>query len=143
MGGMQKSDEGRTPCVFCKILAGDIPSANVYEDEDFLVFLDVRPVNPGHLLIVPRQHIDDVFDIPDLLYAKLFALARTLAPKLRVAVGSTRVGIAVEGFGVAHAHVHLVPLNGPHELNPERAKKASPEELRENAEKIRITFSNV
>ncbi|MCI0619935.1 HIT family protein [Candidatus Wolfebacteria bacterium] len=128
-------------CVFCKIVEGIISSEKVYEDENFFVFLDIKPINPGHLLIVPKQHVDDVFDLPDMLYTKLFVLAKTLAPKLRDAVESTRVGVAVEGFGVAHAHVHLVPLNGPHELNPERAKETSLEKLRENAERIRIKFS--
>ena len=128
-------------CVFCKIIAGEIPTNKVYEDDSFFVLLDIHPINPGHLLIVPKKHIPYVFDMQDPLFTELFKLARTLAPKIKEVMKVVRVGLAIEGFGVDHTHVHLVPINTINELNPERAKAASPEELKEVAEKIRATLS--
>ena len=116
-------------CIFCKIIEKEIPAHVVWEDEYFLVFLDVNPVNPGHLLIIPKIHIESVFDLPDEQYKNIFEAAKALSTPLQNAMQSKKIGIAVEGFGVPHAHVHLVPLHNPNELNPERATHMDEETL--------------
>ena len=116
-------------CVFCKIIKGEIPSYKIYEDEKFFAFLDIRPVNPGHMDIIPKEHYGYIFDLPENLYQGIFELAKKISIPLKLATGAKRIGIAVEGFGVDHAHVHLVPLHNSYELDPHRAKKASEEEL--------------
>lgn len=124
-------------CIFCKIAAHEIPANIVSENEHFIVFPDIRPINPGHLLIVPKGHVEAVFDLDDARYPEAFAIAKKLSEPLRRATGAKRIGLAVEGFGVDHAHIHLIPLHGPHELNPDNAKPADPQELEKMAEKIK------
>ena len=124
-------------CIFCKIIAKEIPSQAVWENDRFVAILDVRPVNPGHILIISKEHIETVFDMPAGLYEELFNAAKALSTPLQKAMGSVRVGMVVEGFGVPHAHLHLVPINGPHELDSTRAKPMPAEELAEIAAKIK------
>ncbi|HZV91520.1 MAG TPA: HIT family protein, partial [Candidatus Nitrosocosmicus sp.] len=107
-----------------------IPSYKVWEDRDFIAFLDIKPIRPGHILLVPKEHHDSVFDMPVDLYDRTFHAARALADPLGKHFGVPRVGIVVEGFGVAHAHVHLVPISEPGQLNPALAKEASAEDLK-------------
>jgi histidine triad (HIT) family protein len=124
-------------CIFCKIVGKEIPTHIVREDNDFLVFLDVNPVNPGHLLIVPKKHVESVFELPDEQYKNIFETAKALSTPLQNAMQAKKIGIAVEGFGVPHAHVHLVPLYHPNELNPERATHMDEDALAPIAEKIK------
>jgi histidine triad (HIT) family protein len=124
-------------CIFCKIVGREIPTHIIKEDENVLVFLDVNPVNPGHLLIIPKVHIESVFNMPDEQYKNIFETAKALSTPLQNAMQSRKIGIAVEGFGVPHAHVHLVPLHNPNELNPERATHMDDETLAPIAEKIK------
>ena len=124
-------------CIFCKIAQGKIDSAKIYEDEKFVAFLDMNPINPGHTLVVPKKHIDNIFDIEEPLYSELFQIAKKLSQPIKNAMESRRIGISVEGFGVPHAHVHLVPINRGFELDPNRAKSAIPEELKKIGEKIK------
>ena len=124
-------------CVFCKIVGKEIPANIIWESDRFLAFLDRGPINPGHILIIPKEHIESVFDMPDGLYEELFKTAKVLSTPLQKAMSSVRVGIAIEGFGVPHVHLHLVPINHGNELNPERAKPMPSEELAEIAEKIK------
>jgi histidine triad (HIT) family protein len=123
-------------CIFCKIVGREIPAHIIQEDENVLAFLDVNPVNPGHLLIIPKVHVESVFDMPDEQYKNIFETAKALSTPLQNAMQSRKIGIAVEGFGVPHAHVHLVPLHNPNELNPERATHMDDETLATIAEKI-------
>ncbi len=123
-------------CIFCKIVGRKIPAHIVKENENVLVFLDVNPMNPGHLLIIPKAHIENVFDLPDEQYKNIFETAKALSTPLQNAMQSRKIGVAVEGFGVPHAHVHLVPLHNPNELNPERATHMDEETLATIAEKI-------
>jgi histidine triad (HIT) family protein len=116
-------------CIFCKIANNEIPSHSVWENERFFVFADIHPINPGHLLIIPKEHTDLIFDLPDDRYAEIFMIAKMLSAPLKRAMGAKRIGIAVEGFGVEHVHLHLVPVNGPNELNPERARAMDEKEL--------------
>lgn len=116
-----------TDCIFCKIVAGDIPSARVYEDEDFVVFLDIRPVNPGHLLIVPRAHHQFLHEVPDKVLQRELVLVGRLVRALIEAIGMKDYNIlnnngSDSGQEVPHHHVHIIPrtsedgfrLNIPH-----------------------------
>lgn len=124
-------------CIFCKIVEGKIPCSKVWEDESFLAFLDINPVNPGHTLLIPKKHIDNAFDLEDGLYSGLFGAAKHLSGPIRKATGAGRIGVIIEGFLVHHAHIHLVPINSGGELDFRRAKKAGAGELVEMAAKIR------
>ena len=115
----------------------------VWEDEKTVLFLDIQPIKPGHLLLIPKKHVDSLFDLSDALYAGLFKRAKKIAPLLKESSGAKRVGLAVEGFGVPHAHVHLVPINSGQQLNPERAKKMSEKKLRELQERYRKLFEQL
>lgn len=126
-------------CIFCKIVEGEIPSYKVYEDDHFLAFLDINPINLGHTLLVPKKHIDYVFDLNDESYCSIWTKAKELAPKIQAATNSKRIGIAVEGFAVPHAHIHLVPINKGNELDPNLAKPADSSKLAKMAAKIRMT----
>lgn len=129
-------------CVFCKIISGKIPSEKIYEDKNFLVFLDVNPINPGHTLVIPKKHEDYIFNLNDEEYKQLMLMSKKIAKLLKEKLNPKRIGLAVEGFFVPHVHIHLVPLNKGNELNPERAKSSTKEELEKIAEKIRKNFRN-
>jgi len=123
-------------CIFCKIIAKQVPKRILWENDHFLAFLDLTPVQPGHLLIIPKEHIETVFDMPDGLYEELFNAAKALSTPLQKAMKSVRVGMVIEGFGVPHTHLHLVPINKSHDLDSGNARPASPEELDAIADKI-------
>ncbi len=123
-------------CIFCKIIAGEIPAAKLWEDEKFFIFLDQSPINPGHTLVIPKKHADYLFDLNEKEYAELMLKAKEVAKVLKKKMDCKRVGMAVEGFFVPHVHVHLVPENKGNELNPERAKPMTPEELNKIKERI-------
>jgi histidine triad (HIT) family protein len=110
------------PCVFCEIIAGRIPARIVFNNDEHIAFFPLEHINPGHLVLVPRQHIDYIFDMDAQSYQSLWAVAARLAPGLQLATSAKRVAIAVEGFSVPHVHVHLVPVYAGDELNPTRAK---------------------
>ena len=124
-------------CIFCKIVEGKIPSVKIWEDEKFLAFLDVSPINPGHTLVVPKKHNDYLFDLNDKEYNELMLTAKKIANAIKNKLKPRRVGLAVEGFFVPHIHIHLVPLNKGNELNPERAKSSTKEDLEKIAKKLR------
>ena len=123
--------------VFSKIVAGDIPSHKVAETDEFLAFLDVHPLAKGHVLVIPKAEVDYLFDLEDELYIGLQAFAKKVAAGLKKAIPCNRIGVAVIGLEVPHAHIHLVPISGMDDLNFSRPKlKLSPEELKEIAEEI-------
>ncbi len=95
--------------IFEKIIAGEIPCHKIYEDAEHLAFLDIRPVAPGHTLVIPKAVTDQVFQMGDPAYLKLMAVAKKVAELLKAKVPCQRVCMAVVGFEVAHAHVHLIP----------------------------------
>lgn len=97
------------PCVFCKIVSGEIPSAKVYEDSKVLAFLDIKPVNHGHVLVVPKEHYTWMIDAPDDAVADVFVKAKKIMPAIQKATGADLVSVAVVGKDVPHFHVHLVP----------------------------------
>jgi len=124
------------PTIFSKIIAGEIPGQIVYQDDKCAAFLDISPINPGHVLLVPKEEVDYLFDLPSDTYAYLWSVAPKLSAAIKTATGCTRVGVAVEGFAVPHAHIHLVPLNAGNELDPKRAKPADPADLASMRQKI-------
>lgn len=126
-----------TDCIFCKIIKGEIPAVKVWEDKKYLAILDINSINQGHTLVIPKKHEDYLFDMDEEEYLELMLKSKGVAEMLKKKLNPKRVGMAVEGFGVPHVHVHLVPVNNPNELNPERAKSANQEELKKIAEKIK------
>lgn len=97
--------------IFTKIINGEIPCYKIAENEHFFAFLDVFPVVKGHVLVVPKQEIDYIFDVPDDILAAMLVFAKPIAKAIEAVVPCRRVGISVIGLEVPHAHLHLVPLN--------------------------------
>lgn len=129
------------PTIFSKIIAGEIPCYKVAETNDFLAFLDVRPLTAGHTLIIPKTETDYIFDIDDEHYAGLFLFAKIVAAAVKKAIPCTKVGMAVIGLEVPHAHIHLVPMNNIGDLNFEKERAVfTPEEYKEIADKIIIAL---
>lgn len=123
-------------CVFCQIINKESSSKLLWENERFLAFLDQKPVNPGHTLLIPKTHIEYLFDLEGGIYRELFEQVRLLEPALRAVTGAPKLGLALEGFGVPHVHLHLIPIFGVHEIDPNRAKDATNEELNVMQKKI-------
>jgi histidine triad (HIT) family protein len=126
------------PSIFTKIINGDIPSYKIAENAQFLAILDAFPLVKGHVLVIPKQEIDYIFDLNDQLLADLFLFAKTIAPAIEKAVPCKRIGITVIGLEVPHVHVHLVPMNSANDVNFTQPKiKIEKEEMEEIASKIR------
>lgn len=114
--------------IFSRIVAGEIPCYKVAEDERFFAFLDISPVAKGHTLVIPKQEVDYIFDLDDETYNGLMAFARKVARALEGAVECKRVGVAVMGLEVPHAHVHLIPITTEGDMNFFREKLSLPAE---------------
>ena len=123
-------------CIFCKIIKGEIPCVKIWEDENYLAFLDVNPINTGHTLLIPKQHDEYIFDIEDNKYCELLLKAKNLAKILKLKLQSKRIGMVVEGFGVSHIHIHLIPINKMNEMDSKNKKSVEIEELKKIADKI-------
>lgn len=128
------------PTIFTKILAGEIPAHKILENEKYFAFLDIRPVNPGHTLVIPKQEVDYLFDMEDDLLEGLMVFAKKVAKAIKKTVPCKKVGVMVAGIEVPHAHVHLIPINGVSDLSFARAKPTPPEELAAIAAKIRANL---
>ncbi|MBF8965187.1 HIT family protein [Pontibacter sp. FD36] len=129
------------PSIFTKIVKGEIPAYKIAEDDRYLAFLDVFPTTKGHTLVIPKQQIDYLFDLDDELYLGLMAFAKKVAAAVEKAVPCKRIGVAVVGLEVPHAHVHLIPLNKMADMNFANKQKFSKEEFEEVAEKIRKEYT--
>ncbi|HEX8377446.1 MAG TPA: HIT family protein [Pedobacter sp.] len=110
------------PSIFSKIVSGEIPAYKVGETDDFLAFLDVNPLVKGHVLVIPKMEVDYIFDLDDDLYLGLQSFAKKVAVGIKKAIPCLRVGVAVIGLEVPHAHIHLVPMKGMDDLNFSRPK---------------------
>ena len=99
-------------CIFCKIVAGEIPSKKLYEDEKFLAFLDIRPASKGHTLVIPKAHSETFLDMPDADEKEMFAVVQKLGKKLKNSLNAKLIFLLVMGEEVAHTHVHLLPFYG-------------------------------
>lgn len=122
--------------IFTKIINGEIPAYKITEDENFLAFLDVNPNAKGHTLCIPKQEINKLFDMPEDLYVGLMQFARKVAIALEKTVPCKRVGVAVVGLEVPHAHVHLIPLNEMDEMRFINKVKLEKEEFEALAKAI-------
>lgn len=126
------------PSIFTKIISGEIPCHKILENDKFLAFLDVFPLVHGHILVVPKTETDYIFDIPDTDLADMMLFAKKVAKAQRAAVPCKRIGIAVIGLEVPHAHIHLVPMNTANDVNFTQPKlQVSQDDLRQMAEKIK------
>ena len=108
--------------IFSKIASGDIPAYKVAEDEDHLAFLDIFPLAKGHVLVIPKKETDYIFDITSDEYLELWKFAQQVAKGMDKVIACERIGVAVIGLEVPHAHIHLVPLNNVSDINFERPK---------------------
>ncbi len=125
--------------IFTKIVQGEIPCYLIAEDEHFLAFLDVNPLVKGHTLVIPKKEQDYLFDIEDEAYLNLQLFAKKVAVQLKSKIQCKRIGVAVIGLEVPHAHIHLIPLNTMDDMNFSREKlKISSTELAEIAEELKM-----
>jgi histidine triad (HIT) family protein len=123
--------------IFSKIVAGEIPSYKIAETENCLAFLDVFPLAKGHTLVIPKKEIDYLFDIEDALFTELQLFSKKVSIAIRKAIPCERIGVAVIGLEVPHAHIHLIPINGVGDINFSRPKlKLTPEEMKQVQEAI-------
>lgn len=116
--------------IFTKIIKGEIPAYKIAEDDHHLAFLDVMPLVKGHTLVIPKKEVDLIFDLESEEFKNLWSFAQGVAKKVGAAIPCVRVGVAVVGLEVPHAHIHLVPLNSMQDLNFTNERiKLSPEEF--------------
>ena len=123
--------------IFSKIIAGEIPSYKIAENERFFAFLDIFPLREGHVLIVPKIEVDDLFDLPAEYLKEILVFAQPIAKAIEKSFHCNRCGISVIGLEIPHAHIHLVPINSSNDLNfTQHKEKASGESLKKVQEKI-------
>lgn len=103
-------------CVFCQIVAGESPASVVYEDERVMALMNIRPIHPGELMVIPKEHVDHFCDLADELACHILVQAQRLSRNLRERLKPRRVGLVVHGFGVAHAHLIVAPLHEPNDI---------------------------
>lgn len=125
------------PTIFSKIISGEIPAYKVAENDNFLAFLDIFPLSKGHTLVIPKNETDYIFDMESEEYANLWKFAQKVAIAQKKVIDCQRIGVAVIGLEVAHAHIHLVPINGVEDINFSREKLSfTKEEFEEVAQLI-------
>jgi len=123
--------------IFSKIIAGEIPCYKIAENEKFFAFLDIFPLREGHVLVVPKNETDKLFDLPDEYLSEMLLFAKPIAHAIEKVFDCNRCGISVVGLEVPHAHIHLIPINSANDLNFTQAKRqASAESLKKVQEKI-------
>jgi histidine triad (HIT) family protein len=103
--------------IFSRIVVGEIPCHKIYEDDNFLAFLDVFPLVKGHTLVIPKKEIDYIFDIEDELLAEMILFSKKVAHAIKKTIPCIKVGVSVIGLEVPHAHIHLIPMNNVSEMN--------------------------
>jgi len=108
--------------IFSKIIAGEIPAYKVAEDDNFLAFLDINPIAKGHTLVIPKKETDYIFDIENNEYQKLFLFAKKVARAIKKQIPCVKIGVAIIGLEVAHAHIHLVPINSVYDIDFRKPK---------------------
>ena len=124
--------------LFSRIIAGEIPSYKVAENEDFFAFLDINPLAKGHSLVVPKKEVDYIFNADDEILSGMLPFAKELGLRIEKVVPCERIGLAVIGLEVPHCHIHLIPINGIHDIDFSRPKlQFSETEMQEIAEAIR------
>ncbi|WP_158825568.1 HIT family protein [Mucilaginibacter lacusdianchii] len=127
--------------IFSKIISGEISAYKVAESIDYLAFLDISPLAEGHVLVIPKNEVDYIFDLDDELYTGLQLFAKIVATAIKEAIPCKKVGVAVIGLEVPHAHIHLIPMNAVDDLNFSRPKLSFPaEQMEATAEKIKAAL---
>jgi histidine triad (HIT) family protein len=127
--------------IFTRIINGEIPCYKVAEDENYFAFLDINPLRAGHTLVVPKKETDYIFDLDDKQLSGLILFSKKVASAIRNVVPCNRIGVAILGLEVPHAHIHLVPMDTMEDINFKNPKlKFTPEEYREIADKISKKF---
>lgn len=126
--------------IFTKIIKGELPSHKIYEDDKCMAFLDIYPQTEGHTLLIPKQQIDRIWDLPDDLYHYLWTVAKKIENRITEVLDPPRVGIFVEGFGVPHTHIHLIPIYKLYDLKKPQDMNAEPDHkaLAEMAKRLRF-----
>lgn len=123
--------------IFSRIIAGEIPSYKVAEDENYYAFLDINPLTEGHTLVVPKKEVDYLFDLDDSTLAGIILFAKKVARKIEKEIDCKRVAVVVLGLEVPHAHIHLIPIQSEEDVDFHREKlRLSPEEFQAIAEKL-------
>jgi histidine triad (HIT) family protein len=123
--------------LFSKIIKGEIPGYKIAENERFFAFLDVFPLREGHVLVIPKTEVDNLFDLDDSYLSEMLVFAKPIAKAIEKAFHCNRCGVSVIGLEVPHAHVHLIPINSSNDLNFTQPKpKASDEDLKAAQQKI-------
>lgn len=123
--------------IFSKIVQGEIPSYKVAETDDYFAFLDIRPLTKGHTLVIPKKEVDYIFDLEDDLYQGLMAFAKKVGKAVEATVPCKRIGVAVVGLEVPHAHVHLIPIQEIADMSFEKERvELTPDEFQTLAEAI-------
>lgn len=129
------------PSIFSRIVAGEIPSYKIAEDEKFFCFLDINPMSKGHTLVIPKQETDYLFDLDDDLLKDMIAFSKKVAKAIEKAISCKRVGVMVIGMEVPHAHIHLIPINKESDmLLSNQRVKLEQAEFEEIAKSIRESF---
>jgi histidine triad (HIT) family protein len=123
--------------IFTKIVQGEIPSYKIDEDDRFYSFLDINPLEKGHTLVIPKKEVDNLFELDDKTYSDLWLFAKKIARAINQVMPCARVGVAVVGLEVPHAHIHLVPINGIYDIDFSKPKLTlSNEEFNDIAQQI-------
>jgi histidine triad (HIT) family protein len=115
------------PSIFTRIINGEIPAFKIYEDDRVIAFLDLHPQNEGHTLVVPKVQVDHIWDLSEDDYDYLWKTVKKIGRHIKEVIGAPRVGIVVEGFGVPHTHVHLVPIYHGNDLKKQQNLEAEPD----------------
>lgn len=123
--------------IFTKIINGEIPCHKILEDENYLAFLDIRPIREGHTLVIPKKEVDYIFDMEDEDLSGLMVFSKKVAKMIKAQVSCEKIGVMVCGIEVPHTHAHLIPVDEVSDLNFANAKEKAPEELAAVAKKIR------
>lgn len=129
--------------IFSRIAAGEIPSYKCAEDENYYAFLDINPLAKGHTLVIPKHEVNYIFDIEDEEYKGLWAFAKKVAVALKAAVPCERIGVAVIGLEVPHAHIHLVPINAEKDMDFRNKKQFPADEMAAVAARVLEEFSKL
>jgi histidine triad (HIT) family protein len=123
--------------IFTKIIKGEIPCYKIAEDENYFAFLDINPLRAGHTLVVPKRETDYIFDLEDVYLSGMIVFSKKIALAIKSAIPCNRIGVAILGLEVPHAHIHLVPMDTMEDINFRNPKlKFSPEEFKDIAAKI-------
>jgi histidine triad (HIT) family protein len=140
---VSQSEQDMNDCIFCKLASGEIPTNKVYEDNLTFAFLDKHPINPGHILVIPKKHEPDFYKLDDQYYQALMATVKKLSGLVNEKIQPKKVGLIIAGWDMPHAHIHIIPMQDYHDITSKsmlEGKRANPtdKELAEVANILRI-----